>query len=364
MHNQEVQRVRRAVLVVAFGVAACLHAGEKVELKGSTEVELPKPKRIFEESRKYKLETGASELEGGFVPPPSIHNAPVDRKLREMLDRRRNWIYENPYETRMDSRTSEILEVDKNSNPLDHRLLQEEEKGMMQRFLEEKNGRTENTSENSTSAFENRDNAGPADAPGNARGLEDDALEREERGGPGPSGGADRVTFSRPAILNNGMTDFERRMGRSPLEGTIFDTGRPVVSMFEKEERKLEQEAREAEFNKLVQPRGIATLPTLGGGRLDPLNGSADGTRKEVNPSAPRRSDQFLGNGTRLEFSGVNRASGVSAGLPGSSFDFGSSASAAAQQSSFLPGAAPSASGQSPTPSQRPFVLEFPRRKF
>ena len=361
--------ILRAASVAAFGAGVWLQAGEKVEMKGSTAVELPKPtRRSFEEGRRFKFNSEASELEGGFAPTPSANNAaPIDRKLREALDRKKNWIFVNPYEKQTDSRTSEILEKDEGPNLLDHRLLKEDDKGAMQKFMEEKANRgSENKNAPSagaspTSSSETRDRETSEKVRASFKEPEDEATKDEKTTAMFLDPGSSKGLMFKPMESGLEMSDFQKRMERSPLEGSVFTANRPAdTTRFDKDELKRQQDTREAEFNKLLQPRGLAG----GSGRMDPLNTAADGTRQEMNPAGPRRTDTFLSGG-RTDFGGANRANGVAASVPGAnSLDFGSVNARAAKESSFLPpppsGTAASGSGF----GKNPFSREIPRRKF
>jgi hypothetical protein len=370
-------RTRRAALVVAFGLGAWLQAGEKVELRGSTSIELPKPARVFEESRRFKgLDSGASELEGGFMPPAQNNSAgAVDRKLREMLDRKRNWIFANPYETQYDSRTSEILETDKNSGLTDHRLLQEGEKSMMQKYFEERGGRASNdgaqpnpstSSTGSPTSSSSSSDTRERQKPDRAQPFSGDDRDSEDRA---PAlffdGGNRQNTFFQPADLGLEVSDFQKRMERSPMDGTVFSRNRPDNPSLDKADAKRQQESRDADFNKLIQPRGLgAGVPTLAG-QLDPLNTPSDGTRQDAHSFVARRSGQGSSEGVRTDFSGVNRGGGVAANLPSAgSLALDGANSRVSRESSFLPSASSAPAAQGPASGPRPFVFEMPRRKF
>jgi hypothetical protein len=126
---------------------------------------------------------------------------------------------------------------------------------------------------------------------------------------------------------------------------------------------KQQQEAREADFNKLVQPRGLGGLQTLSP-RLDSLNPSMEGGRQDVNAIAGRRTDQFT-TGGRSDFGGSSRNAGTVPSLPGADMrDFGDISSRGMNQPAYAPSPVPSAAPQGGGFGPKPFVFEMPRRKF
>jgi hypothetical protein len=370
----------RVLLMVALGLGACLHAGEKVQLKGSTSVELPKPNRNFEDSRRFKFESEGSELGGTFAPPQRNNNGPTDRKLREMLDRKRNWIFVNPYEQKFDERTTEILEPDKNatSGLMDHPLLKEEDKGVMEKFLEEKKEkrRSNNSSSSgsgSTSETREREKSEGKERPDDPQNLAlaqermEEEMKDEEKVLGRDLGTDDRNdnTVFKPLGGGLEMNDFQKRMERSPLDGGFFSQNKSTDTKMDRGELKMQQETREAEFNKLIQPRtlggGLSGLP----GRADALGSGATDAARQNGPSVATRRDSFQSGGNRLDFGG-NRSGGVSASLPtANSFDAGGGfGTRNAMAPSFLPSSSPSLPSQSSSLGQAPFVHKFPQRKF
>src|SRR5687768_17709987 len=99
---------RKTPLVLAGTVllfAASVTAGERVQFKGSTSIELPTPKRSLDESRTLRLPEGPSgrgEYESSTATASGLGVAPTsplaDKKLKEFLDKKKNWIFVNPYE--------------------------------------------------------------------------------------------------------------------------------------------------------------------------------------------------------------------------------------------------------------------------
>lgn len=351
-----------AASAVALGCGLHALAGEKVELRGSTTVELPKPERKIEEERRFKFDNAGSELSGGFAAPVGVgnSNAALDQKMRQMLDRKKNWIFINPYESPRDERTTDILGKDQATGSLgEHHLLKEGEKSAMQKFFEERDTRRSNDDETEERGRQESDFS-----PGNRNkeDLEDSdsARPRDER---------NSVLFISPRSTDGfrepgfDASSFERKMERTPLDGSVFARTEMQRQSLDKDELRRQQEAREADFEKFIQPR---TLPGGGAmeGRFDPLNTASDSTRREANPVAGRRTDSFLSSSpNRVDFSGGGRSGALSGSAPGPSFDF-DAGSRGVQSSSFLPSSAPAASAATPARTPAPFVFEFPRRKF
>src|SRR5437660_576655 len=105
---------RAKTFLLASGLLlACgtLRAGEQAEFKGSTSVELPKPKRTLDDARLRKSSgPERPDMEGGFVSAPPIDSSPfANKKLREEMDKKKNWIFMNPYEQHFDSKTEEFM---------------------------------------------------------------------------------------------------------------------------------------------------------------------------------------------------------------------------------------------------------------
>jgi hypothetical protein len=354
----------RAAWAVALGCGLLAQAGEKVELRGSTTIELPKPERKIDEERRFKFDNGASELSGGFAAPVGVgnSNAALDQKMRQMLDRKKNWIFVNPYEMNLDERTTEILGKDQATGSLmDHHLLKEGEKSTMQKFFEERDTRRSNDE-----ATEDR---GRKESDFSPASIASDDPE-EMRDGRAPKTERNAVLFLSPRD-NSGFREpgfdtdsFEKRMERTPLDGSVFARSGAQRPELDREEFKKQQETREAEFEKFLQPRTTPGGSAIGGlsGRLDPLNTASDSTRQEANPAAARRTDSFLSSSpNRIDFSGGSGA--LAGGAPGAGFDF-DPGTRAAPSGGFLQSTAPSAAPAAQTRAPAPFVFEFPRRKF
>jgi hypothetical protein len=364
------QKAKIAVWSMVLLVAAPVAAGEKVQITGSTSIQLPKPTHILEEARRVRVHdgpSGRSEYEGG-VPQmgPLINSSPqADKKFREAIDKKKNWIFVNPYEMQFDNKTEEFFKAERGTGLYNHRLMKEEEKGLVERFVQEKSGERESEL-NRTEP--NRSDREADHKQETLRGLREEVLPGE-RGASGTSGAGFSLSgaMDSRSDLYSERTDFQERLERSPLSENIFGS-RPTErgGMTIKE-----REARDEELSKIYQPR-VTGAPLVGG--VDPVNRSFDATRQEATPFSARRSEQIFSVGRAEPGNGSGRNSplftGSGIGAPGgldprdssrSDFsDFGSRA-----PSSFAPDAAlapaPSASAAF---SPAPFILPRPNRKF
>src|SRR5215510_11628694 len=118
------KQVLLGMSIIGLGCSV-VRAGEQVQFKGSTSIELPKPKRPLEDNRRIRTDsTERPSLEGGFVSPPPAENSPLnDRKLREALDKKKNWIFMNPYEEHFDSKTEEFMQGEKSTGLYDNKWM-------------------------------------------------------------------------------------------------------------------------------------------------------------------------------------------------------------------------------------------------
>ncbi len=370
----------RLGLAMAMVLAASIEAGERVQFRTSTSVELPTPKRDFEESRTLRTPegpNGRSEYDSGAAAAGmNVHRNPqADKKLKEYLDKKKNWIFVNPYKTQYDSKTEEFMKGEKGTGLYEHRMMEEEKKSVMEEYLDEKNPKRDRESDPSV-----RD--GPPE-PGERRPDVEAAKVREEE--------------RREVVINNSLskqpedrtftfsTDqknpvafgqsslFEQKPERTALfNNKPLGSGTGLERSVSRDELRKERDARDAEITRMLQPR---TAPN--GARLDPLNTAVDATRQEASPVGARRTDSFLSPGptrTQPSFSGISGAGGANAPLfsGGSapsgiqsrpSFDFGSRANAGGG-SSFSPAAATAPTAPRPSVNTRPFAMPLPQRKF
>lgn len=372
-----------AALALAFLILPTWGA-EKVQIRGSTTIELPKPKNSLEEIRTFRLDngpTGQSEYEGGVsAAAPVNNNAPqLDKKLQEMIDKKKNWIFINPYEMQFDSKTEEFMKGEKGTGLYDHRLMQDEEKTVLEKFMDEKKHDRETDPNAQDAADPDRAAGANGEMLGTMRGAE---VKPEQNTSSLTVEKAQSLQFKleQKASFSSERSLFQQKLERTPFgDNAMSDKFSETRSSVPKEDFRKERETREVrdtEMNKLFQSRSFAPPVATG---FDPLNSAPDATRLEVNPIGPRRSEQFLNLG-RSESAGGGIAatrnspvfsgnspvfSGASSGgnLPGRSVSEGFGATigrpaAVAPSSSFAPPVAARPANQAP------FSVPIPQRKF
>ena len=338
---------------------------EKVQITGSATIELPKPSHILEGSkynRNYDGPSGRSTLEGGTGPMmPANNNPQSDKKLKEAMDKKKNWIFVNPYEMQFDSKTEEFLKGEKGTGLYNHRLMSSEEKTVLDRFISERKPEREAEAEQPEHGQRNERGDQKPDFLSTAK-LEEASGEKEkpklERGLSLPP------TLAEKTDVFTERSAFQRKLERNPFSETAGGSRTLERSGGMSRE---DREARDAEMSKIYQPRVMGAPVTA---QTDPVNGAFDATRQEATPFSARRADPLLNMG-RAEpgTSGRNgpiftgpTSSGIGGGLPARSSGF-------ADPSPRAPVAAPNASlapaaASTPTFRAAPFVLPKPQRKF
>jgi hypothetical protein len=370
----EIRRKTRILgAAVALAISAPAFAGEKIQIKGSTSVELPKPTHVLEDAKKNRMHEGPSGRAdlGGGPPPisPFLNTNPqADKKFREMIDKKKNWIFVNPYEMQYDTKTEQFMKGEKGTGLYSHRLMQTEEKGIVERFLQEKNNNQrepEASRLDSNSNLEERRGSEKEDFRGSIRGNEEFTTSKKR-----PGDNSERSLGLPPVLDKNSPFEknpYEQRLDRSPLsDGVLGNSVRlEKEAIYTPEERT----ARDAELSKIYAPRISGMTTTIG---KDPLNTAFDPTRQEMTPFSSRRNDPLnsgratLGDAASRNspiFAGPPVGGSANGGLPErSSFDINARA---AQASSFAPSvsAAPARSS-SATANPIPFQLPRPVRKF
>lgn len=370
------QKAKIAVWSVALLVAVPLAAGEKVQITGSTSIELPKPTHILEDAKRVRAHdgpSGRSEIDGG-VPTtgPLINSSPqIDKKILDAIDKKKNWIFVNPYESQFDSRTEEFLKGERGTGLYNHRLMKEEDKGVVERFVQERNTDRE-TESNRTESSNNRNDRDSDKKHETLRGLKEEVLPGDKSPGDKSPGSSDAGfslagTLEPKSELYNKRTDFQKRLERSPFSESLLGARPTERSGMTIEER----EARDAELGKIYQPR-VTAAPAVGG--TDPVNRSFDATRQEATPFSARRSEQIFNVGRGEGNPGAGRNSPVFAGSgigsPGGLDPRASSRSDVSDFGSRAPSSFAPSAAVAPAPSSSaafnpaPFVLPRPNRKF
>jgi hypothetical protein len=364
----EIQRKAKvAALSVALVMAVPVFGAEKVQITGSTTIELPKPSHILQDSkynRNHDGPSGRSTFEGGMTPmmPANNNNPQSDKQLKEAIDKKRNWIFVNPYEMQFDNKTEEFLKAEKGTGLYNHRLMSSEEKTVLERFISERKPEREAEGEQPEHGHKNERADQKPDFLGTAK-LEEVDGDKEkpklERGLSLPPTLAERTE------VFTERSAFQRKLERNPFSETAGGSRTLERSGGMSRE---DREARDAEMSKIYQPRSM-NGPVAA--QIDPVNGAIDATRQEATPFSARRADPLLNIG-RAEPGAAGRNSpiftgpansGIGAALPARSAgfaDFGSRAPAVtAPNASIAP-----AQVSTPTFRAAPFILPKPQRKF
>jgi hypothetical protein len=358
------RKAKIGVFSVALLVVVPSFSAEKIQITGSTAIELPKPSHILEESKRNRAHDGPSgraTFEGGMAPTPLMNNNPAaDKKFKEALDRKKNWIFVNPYEMQFDNRTEEFLKGEKGTALYNHRLMSSEEKTLLDRFMEEKKPDRESQETEGADQHENGNRDDRTDiqqdflSAAKLEGAEEKEKPKLERGFSLPPTLAERTeVFSERSA-------FQRKLNRNPFNETAGESQERSGGM-----SREDREARDAELHKIYQPR-VTGAPVDAG--IDPVNRAFDATRQEATPFSARRDPLNIGRaepgaGGRNSpiFTGPAN-SGIGAGLPSRSSgfaDFAPKSPVAAPNVSIAPAPA-NASPFRPAP----FILPKPQRKF
>jgi hypothetical protein len=349
--------------------AASPFAGEKVQFKGSTSIELPKPKRSFEDSRVMRLPeapSGENAYNAGVAAGTPVNTTPMlDKRLKEFLDKKKNWIFVNPYEMQFDSKTEEFMQGEKGTGLYENHLMKEEDKSVMEKYLNERN----------PSRDKDPDSRGPdreSDHGGRAEMIK--AMEHSDPASEPVvfSKMTDRVSIftleQKAPALFSGDSIFDKK----PDRGGIFDRG-SSDNVISKEDLRKERDNRDAELSRMLQPKNFSSP----GSRLDPVTTVIDTGRQDGALLGGRRTESFLSPGRSQ--SAVGTVGGISAGGGNSPIFSGSTPSSVANRSSIDFGTKAGVSaGNGPAlgintspitapsrpSSQVPFVLPRPSRKF
>jgi cell division protein FtsN len=369
------QKAKGFAAGLALLVAAPLLAGEKVQITGSTSIEIPKPNQIMENGRSSRLPdrpSGRSEYEGAAIQySPMINSGAspeAQKKVKDALDKQKNWIFVDPYKMQFDNKTEEFYKGEKGTGLYNNHLMKTEEKSVVERFLQEKNRDRE--SDNSRSDSDDRRDRTSLDhkpdflsAPLKDESDEEKAKPKLERG------------FALPAALEEKTSELfsDRNSFQKRLDSSPFNDG--ASSSRDKDRFEMTREdrdARDAELNKIYQPRlNGSTAPTVGS---DPVNRAFDSAQQEATPFSVRRSDQLnFGRADSGNPSSRNSpifspglgapGSGLNSDLSARRSSFGDFGAKAPVASSPNPITAPAASS-TPSFAPAPFILPRPQRKF
>lgn len=365
--------------IIALFAALALSSGvlgaeqEKVQITGPKTIELPKGRELDLPSRN-KVDLERPSLEGGFAAPPPVQsNSALEKKFKDLIDKKKNWIYANPYEDPIDNK--EFLKSDK-----DNKVMifdpkgREKDRSMVEKYISEKG---------SEKRFERGEKSG-GDSQSD-RGIKI----------PGSDETQDKTNGNDRLPRNNREEPFisretQREGGFRRMEGSPFDRPRELVDLgggrsdilgntrtasLSPTELKKQQELHETEFLKMIQPRsGPAVDFNVGGpqlgAKLDGFTAPTDSLKPDF---GPRKYDSGLNLGGGLQSKPSTFLSeGPSMAPAISRPDFGASVgvedfSSKIQRPATI-GASPAPSFQTPANSPlngpRPFVFELPRRAF
>lgn len=360
--------------VAGLMAGSALFAGEQVQFKGSTSVELPKPKRPLDDSRSLRTEPERPNLEGGFVTPPAIDNSPLsDRKLRESMDKKKNWIYANPYEEHFDTKTEQFMKGEKGTGLYENQWMNsKEDKSLVQKFLEEKN-QNQRTKEGTRKDNEEKASDRSTERENKRESLFGDRDEADSKSEKDSIFSRPKSQFETP-IFKDGPKD---AFSASPLDSKLdkqsvveipFGPGKSGGNLPDKEEIRQQQVAHEKEFDQILQTRlGSGS----GVGKIDALSPAADIGRLDLS-SGGKRSDAAVGairpgagSGTSVTFTDGGASFGARPAFDGRAssegFGFGGTVN---KGPTLAPGLTPAQNAQTPAFSPAPFTLPFPQRKF
>ena len=347
------ERFRLAQVVVCWALLASIPAlaGEKIQFsRPSEKIELPKPS-LKEERLPPSLGSRNSENSGGGIdipvaPPTFRPSAALQKKLGEYIDRRNNWIFYGP-DSLQESAGEDSPWPEFSLDKTDHKS-----KKAVDRFLEEGNERKGRSTDNKSA-----NSADKSDDPG--RNLMNPSSRDPDNGlSNAPMSEFNLNSYLHPSqasdMLSRPVNDSLRNFFTPQ---TMEDPSNQSSST--RLERKRQDQERAAEFQKLLQPRGM--LNPLAG-PIDPISLQPDSTRQEINPILPKRfedSPSRLGRSDNLDPARAFRPS-ANVGRPGSLDVYNPAMLGASSLSPAI--AAPS------TPTvifqPKPAVLEIPRRKF
>jgi len=293
---------RQEALFLSALIAVTVAAGaadDKVEFKGSTSFELPKPSRSVESGRTYKDgEKEKPDMSGGYVPPMGPNSPLVDKKFKEMMDKRKNWIFLNPYKDNYDAKTTEFMKGEKGTALYGQRWMSDkEEKGTVEKFLTEKQDRHDGDLRQDSDKDESDADRGPRKDTGDIRGLSEgsgdkgDNIRQQEDvirfGSKDEKIGAAGIN-----LRTAGEKGFTERLERTPR---FIGEQRTEISAVEKEKVKQDQKTRDNEFGQLLRSISPSASGLSLPGAANPLTPSLNlgGPDAAQNPARPSQSINF-----------------------------------------------------------------------
>lgn len=290
--------IAAAVTTLASALMAVpsVHAADKIQFsERSTAVDIPRPSTSIEGiGRRFDSFTTGDSPAGAInipnTPPPSNTSAP-NRKLQEMLDREKNWIFVNPKDSGFKDKG--LMGLSGKDGSWDesqrHNDPSTQNKSVMERFFTDKDSRANN--EKPTLDFRRpEDNKDKDPSYGETR-------DREQGGLTSSFIKPEQGAFQELATFHQFLeSDSIRRADDLEARGPAGRDTRlitPVISPADnqltkahREQLEQRQEMRASEFRKLLG--GDSRNPNILGG-IEGLNTQVDTTRMDVNPIAPTR---------------------------------------------------------------------------
>ena len=371
-------RAKQLVFVTGVISLSCVfsRAGEQVQFKGSTSVELPKPTRPLDDNRRMRMDPQRPSVEGGLSTAPPIDSSPLsDKKMREAFDKKKNWIFMNPYEQSYDTKTEEFMRGEKGTGLYDNQWMDsKEEKGLVQKFIEEKDGgrgKTNNRGENDERERSDRsDRSERSDRPSReADGLRstpgDGAIEKDD----GFTSSLPKADFEKSIFQTGNTPDLFRA---SPFEKNLErglpsdPMARASSALADKEAVKQQRIEHEREFDQILKTRLGSSTPGASIGRLDGLTVGGGIGQLDLS-SGGRAASPGLGRGLSIGApSTVTFTDGGASLGSRANFDtrnFNDTISLGPKAPAYAPAAVAPAQ-QRPALNTAPFSLPFPQRKF
>jgi hypothetical protein len=368
------KRVRRILGSIVAGtlVSNAALAGEQVQFKGSTSVELPKPKRSMDDARTLKPDTerSSSGVDSGFLAPPAVENSPLsDRRLREQLDRKKNWIFADPKEEALDAKTAAFMKGEKGTGLYGNKwMTSDEEKGLVQKYLEGKNQRSRDSGQKDRENNRER----PNEKENKRESVLSDKEDNELKENSSSFLNSEKNQINTPLFKADqndlfSASALDKKLERDNVLEIPFGPKKPIGSPLEREEILQKQIAHEKEFDSILQNK-LGTGTSLG--RIDTLNPASDIGRIDFGTPGSTRMDRSLnlgrpapatGSGVTFTDGGSSLSSRPAFDARGLNDSFGVSA---IKTPSFAPSAQPAPTPDRPAFTPSPFSLPFPQRKF
>jgi hypothetical protein len=288
------RRISVSIVVAAFLGCTVLRAAEKLErleLKGSTEVDLPKPKPTINTDRRLKDQADRPTVDSAPSAPARNANSPlVTKKLLHEMDRQKNWIFMDPRDEHFDRKTEEFMKGEKGTGLYDNRFMQsDDDRSAVQRFLDKDRDREDKERDNSDNDGERSDRA--REKEGFLPKRDEDELKENSSLSGLPKAQFDSAIFKAgPGADPFGAGNpLDNRLQRNSFSESTFAQ---KTRGMDQDELRQKQVAHEKEFSDILQSRPGSTASF---GKIDTLNPAANVGRLDLGASAAgaRRVDPY-----------------------------------------------------------------------